>query len=155
MHRSYMGRQATCDVTLTCLIWTYSLIGHIPQVFRASSTRGHSESHFILLPTVTPTILLATRLWNTFSASIMAPVTTQILIPYYNTNLTTALYSIPCARTTNPVFFTTIAHHRPPPPHLTNILIQGSPFTIIIGKCTSLVWKCHNRLQRLCVYTNR
>ena len=45
----------------------------------------------------------------------MVPVTTQLFLPYNNTNFTTALYSIPFYLTVSPIFdttFPTIAHRR-------------------------------------------
>ena len=114
VHISYMGRQATCTAMVACLCWVYTLIGHIPEVSSASTTRGHSHSPPVVCCTVIPMILLATQLWNPSINFSISPFATKLLLPYNITDCTTALYSIPSARTFAPVFITTFPanYHR-------------------------------------------
>ena len=115
LHSVYMGRQDICAATVTCLRWIHSLIGHSPTVSRASTTGGHSHFPLSVRRAVIPAKLLATQWRNPSSTFSMAPVTTQLSIPYNNTDYTTDLYNIPLARTVAPVFvttFPTIAHRR-------------------------------------------
>ena len=81
-----MFRQATCAANVSCLFWKYSFIGKIPVLSSVSATREYSHSLLVIRRTVIPTILLYDRLWNPYSNFIMSTVTTQLLLPYNNTN---------------------------------------------------------------------
>ena len=58
--------------------------------------------------TVIPVILLSTPRWNTSITLRISPITTQLSLPYNNTNCTTALHRIPRSHTIAPVFNTTL-----------------------------------------------
>ena len=60
MHISYMGRQAICSKMLSFHRCIYSLMGHIPDISRASATGGHFYSPPNIRQAIIPTIRLAT-----------------------------------------------------------------------------------------------
>ena len=62
----------------------------------------------------------------------MAPFVNQLSLPYNNTDFTTALYSIPHARTVAPVFVANIP----------------------IADCVAQLWKCRDRKQWFFVHSN-
>ena len=118
MYRSYMGRQATCTATVSCLWGIYFLIGYRATVSSASSTEGHFYSLTIVRCAIIPVTLLANQWWNPSRTLSTSPITTQLPPPYHSTYYTTTLYIIPPARTVAPVFkteFLTIATVFAPP----------------------------------------
>ena len=100
---------------MACLRWIYYLIGHSPEVYSASSTVGHSHSLLVVCHAIILVILLATQLWNPSSNFSISPIATQLTLPYNNTDYTTSLYIISCARIDSLIFVTnlsTIYHRR-------------------------------------------
>ena len=80
MHISYMGLQATCPATVTCILWIYYLIGHRPVASSASSTGGQSHSPLVVCCAAIPTIFLTVQWCNPSRTFSMDPVTTQLFI---------------------------------------------------------------------------
>ena len=109
MQSLHLGWHYTCAAMVDCLCCIYYLIGHIPAFYRASDTGGHSHFPLIVRRIVIPVIIFATQWWNPSGTFSMDPVTTQISLPYNNTNCKTDLYiTPPHAHTVAPVFIITL-----------------------------------------------
>ena len=85
-HILYMGWKSTCDATVSCLLCIYSLFVQNAKVSSASVTEGHFHSLPVVCCSVIPIIILATQQWETSSTLVISPTTTQLSLPYSNTN---------------------------------------------------------------------
>ena len=93
VNSTHKGRQATLSTMVVCCLFMYNPLGcilysHPPPALRFA---------------VIPVICCAALWWNSIRALSISPVTTQILLPFSNTDWSTALYISPWSRTVSPV----------------------------------------------------
>ena len=96
---SYMGWQAICAAMVAFCRWMHSFMGHIPSIYRASATGGHSQSPYTVHQYILTPICMDTGWWKTSRTYNIDTINNQLLPPYSNTVCTTSLYSIACNRT--------------------------------------------------------
>ena len=90
-----------------CHFCIYSIIVHSLASSIASSNRGYYRFQSSTQPSVITVVRRAALWWNPSSTIIIAPVTTQLSLPYSTTFCATAFYGTPWARTVAPVFIST------------------------------------------------
>ena len=88
-------------------LWMYFLIIHIPADYIASTTGEYSHSPSSTRQAVIPAIRRSNILWSPSNTFNIAPVTTQLSLPYSSTVCATTLYNIPRALTVSPLFVNT------------------------------------------------
>ena len=93
---------------VVCLLFPYTLIGWSPVESIVSSTAGYAHSPLAPRFAVIPMIHCTARWWYTIRNLSISPVTTELSLPYSNTNFSPALYISPRDRTVAPIISRTL-----------------------------------------------